>query len=150
MERLPPYEKSHLAVAAVRLLTHQEGRGPTEEEVAKLLGLAPDYVRNLLRNLAELGVLKAVRNAFESRVEVADHLRLEELPRGEGEPVIESELEAFHERHRKKQEEMGKLFGGGEVTRRKEERVKRLEDEFKSFRHRGPRLPGETEDDEKD
>lgn len=137
-------------VAAVRLITHREGRGPTEEEAAQLLGIAPDYLRNLLRNLAEFGVLQMVKNAFESRFEVADHLRLEELPRGEQEPVIESELEQFQARHRKKQEEMGKLFGGGEVMRRKEERVKKLEDEFKSFRHRGPRLPGETDEGGKD
>ena len=152
MERLPPYEKSHLVVAAVRILSFRDGIAPTEEQVAELLGIAPDFTRSLIRALAEIEIVRVIQNPFETRVELGEFMKLEELPRDEGERAMESELEAFHERYRKKREEMEGLFGGEGVRRRQKERADRLEDEFRNFRKRMgrgvPSSSGQEDDDE--
>jgi len=136
VERLPPYEKSHALVAAVRVLHFRDGISPTEQQVAELLGMAPDFARSLIRALAELEILRVIQNPFEIRVELGEFWKLEDLPRDQGDTAMESELEAFHERYRKKREEMENLFGGKGVERRQKERVDRLEDEFRNFRRR--------------
>ena len=146
MDRQPPYEKSHLVVAAVRVLSHRGGRPPAEEEVAELLDLSPDLVRSLIRALGARGVLQVVQSPFETRVELRDHTLLEELPREEGESVLEADLEEFRERHRRRQEEAEKLFAAGEAKRRKEERVSHLDDEFRRFRHRRSTSPDPEEE----
>lgn len=138
-ERVPPYEKGHLVVAALRVLAHRGGRAPREEEIAELLDLPVDLVRSLVRGLAAVGIVRVVTNPFDVRVELGDHAALESLPRESEGAKIETEVEEFHERYREKQAEMGKLFAGDEVTKRKEERVNRLDEEFKKFRKRSGR-----------
>lgn len=141
-ERRPPYEKGHLIVAAIRVLTHRGGRPPLDGEVAELLDMSAELVRALIHGLAEQGIVRVLQNPFETRVEIGDYAKLESLPRESEAPRIGSELEAFHERYRERQAEMGKLFAGDEVSRRKQDRVGRLDAEFRRFRQRTGR-PGE-------
>lgn len=138
-ERVPPYEKGHLVVAAVRVLLHRSGRSPREEEIAEMLDWPADLVRSLVRGLTARGIVRVLTNPFETRVELGDHLALEELPRESEGAKIETELEEFHTRYREKQAELGKLFSGSELEKKKEERVNRLDEEFRKFRKRSGR-----------
>jgi NurA-like 5'-3' nuclease len=135
-ERVPPFEKGHVVVAAVRVLMHRSGRAPREEEVAEMLDFPADLVRSLVRGLAARGIVRVITNPFETRVELGDYMALEALPRESEGAKIETELEEFHARYRDRQAEMGKLFSDSEISKRKEERVKNLDEEFKKFRKR--------------
>jgi hypothetical protein len=134
----PTYEQSHLLAAAIRLLSHKGGRPPTIEEVAALLTEPTELCRVHLRWLSERGIVTLVLNPFETRVELANHLAIEELPREEEGRQIEEEVDEFREKFRSRQEKIGKLFSTDDITRRNEERRKKLDDELKKFKPRGP------------
>ena len=137
MSLAPNYEESHLLVAAVRVLTHLEGRPPTPAEVATLLQLPPEKINVLVHQLKSRGVLYVAENPFEVHLDIEDVAPLEQLPRAGTEPEIKSELNDFAEREREKKAEVERMFRGGEVDKKRQERVKKLEDEFKNFKPRG-------------
>ncbi len=142
------YDDAHLLVAAVRVLAHRAGRPPTVEEMADSIGLSREVAFHLVRRLAALGAVQLVETPFEARLLVADHTRLETLPRGEAAPPIASEFDTFRERNEEKQKEFDRLFEGGSVEKKKQERVSSLEKKFKQFRdsRRAWMASGDAED----
>jgi hypothetical protein len=142
MEVLPEYEESHLVVAAVRILSHRDGRSPTPEDVAGLLGFSREKLYVLVHELRRLGILRGLETPFELRLDVGDPAQLETLPRsGEG-PTIEGQLTEFHAKEKKKREEMERMLRGGEADRRRQERVAKLEQEFMKFKPKAGALEG--------
>jgi hypothetical protein len=67
----------------VRVLSHRLGRGPTPEELADLLGAAESQVRLQAAALQELGAMALVSSAYETHLEIRDHLAVEQLAEGE-------------------------------------------------------------------
>jgi DNA-binding Lrp family transcriptional regulator len=150
------YDDGHLLVAAVRVLTHREGRPPSVEEAAKAIGMSREVGHHLVRRLAALGIVRLVETPFEARLIVEDHTRLEEIPRGEAGPAIASEFEMFKAKQDEKQRALDHLFGEGVMEKKRKDRVTSLEEQFKKFRetrrYRPPEKGGEAagaeEDDE--
>jgi DNA-binding Lrp family transcriptional regulator len=142
MEFVPEYEEGHLLVAAVRVLMHREGRSPTPDEAAALLGLSPEKVHILVHELRKRGVLKALEGPFDLRLDVGDVAPLEELPKGQTGPAIASELEQFHSEQAEKKKEMERMFRGGEADKRRQDRVAKLEAEFNKFKPKPGSLEG--------
>jgi hypothetical protein len=138
MAAKPAYEDGHLIVGAVRVLTHRAAKPPTPEDVADLLGLAPDFARNLVRALGEEGILRVVENPFEIRVEIGDYLKLEDLPRESEAPSIKDELDDFMKRKKKEVEEAEKMLSSDEIEKKKKEKLDRLEEEMKKLKRKGP------------
>ena len=134
---VPSYQEAHLIVAAIRVVQHREGRPPTPEEVAALLNLPKEKVFILVRALAARGVVQMLETPFEVRLDVLDPTPLEALPRTDGEPEMKGELDEFYEREREKKAEMDRMFRGGEADKRKQDRVKKLEEEFRKFKPKG-------------
>jgi hypothetical protein len=134
----PSYEDGHLIVAAVRLLSHRAAKPPTPEDIAELLGLAPDFARNLVIALGDEGVLRVVENPFEIRAEVGDHLKLEDLPKASEVPSIQSELDEFVKRKKKVVEETEKMLSMDEIEKKKKEKMSKLEEEMKKMKGRRP------------
>jgi hypothetical protein len=140
MAAKPAYEDGHLIVGAVRVLTHRAAKPPRPEDVADLLGLAPDFARNLVRALGEEGILRVVENPFEIRVEIGDYLKLEDLPRESEAPSIKDELDDFMKRKKKEVEETKKMLSSDEIEKKKKEKLDRLEEEMKKQKGKGPSL----------
>jgi len=134
----PTYEESHLLVAAARVLTHKEGRAPTIEQVSALIEESPEVARVHLRWLAEKGIVRLVQNPFETRVELANHVALEDLPREKSAPQMEEEVDEFRQKFRSRQEKIGQLFSTEDIARRDAEKKKKLEEQLKKFKPRGP------------
>jgi hypothetical protein len=139
----PSYEDGHLIVAAVRVLSSKAAKPPTPEDIADLLGLAPEFVRSLVMLLGNEGVLRVIENPFEIRAEIADHLQLEDLPKESERSSIQSDLDDFMERRKKKVEETEKMLNLDEMERRKQEKISKLEDEMKKMKGktRRPDMP---------
>ncbi|MFH1679995.1 MAG: hypothetical protein ABIH26_05050 [Candidatus Eisenbacteria bacterium] len=132
--RGPLYEEGHLFVAAVRIVAHRESRPPTVEEIAELLGQSREIAYHLARGLAEKGVLRLLANPFETHVEIADHLAVEELPREDHGPGIEKDLREFQERKKKDHDDMSGFFSGHGREKKKDEKLSKMEEEFRKFR----------------
>jgi len=137
MAHKPCYEDGHLIVAAVRVLSHNSDKPPTPEDIAGLLGLAPDFVRNLVIALGDQGILKVVENPFEIRTEVKNHNRLEDLPKESEGPSIQDELDEFVKKKRKEAEDTEKMFTMDEIEKRKQEKLSKLDEEMKRMKGKG-------------
>jgi hypothetical protein len=134
----PTYEESHLLVAAVRVLSHKDGRPPTVEEISELIEESPEVARVHLRWLAERGIVRLVTTPFEMRAQIGNHLPIEELPREGETPQMEEEVDEFRQKFRSRQEKIGKLFSTDDIAKRNEEKRKKLDEELKKFKPRGP------------
>lgn len=141
MKIAPNYYESHLVVAAIRVLSHTEGRPPTPGEVATLLGLSSEKVHVLVHELGKLEIIRLMESPFDLRIDVQDPVPLEQLPRAVSDAAMTEELADFKEKSREKHDEMQRMFQGGEAERRRKERVSKLEEHFKSFRPK----PGQLE-----
>jgi len=139
----PSHEEGHLFVAAVRLLQHVHNRPPTVEEIGEMLFLSPEIAHHRARGLEEKGIVRIVANPFETLVEIADYLALEDLPREEAGPGFGEDLTEFEEKKRKEQEKLKSLFSSGEPDRKKQGRIDKLEEEFRKFRKLHEEEPGE-------
>ncbi len=128
-------KEGHLILAGIRVLVHGLERAPTPEELADLLGMASSSVRLQISTLANMGAVALVESAFETHVEVRDHLVVDELPEGEG-PAISEDLKAFDEKRRQENERMSHLFETGEQAAEQKERHEKMDEELQSFRNR--------------
>ncbi len=138
---MPSREEGHLIVAAIRLLQYRENRSPRPEELAELLDWPAAALRVHLVALQKQGVVALVDSAFDTHVEIRDHLKLEELKPAAEASDLETELADFGRRKQEETERMGRLFSEGEPARRQAERHKRMEQELQDFHKRKPRDP---------
>jgi len=141
------YEEAHLVVAAVRVLEHREHHPPTVEDVASLLGIAREWAGVLVAAMEKAGIVAVVESAFTARVEVRDHLALEQLPRAGEAPSLRDEMAEFAEKQRTEQEKLGKLFQG-KASGKPADRPGDLAEELKRFRAKRPRAADFFEDPE--
>jgi len=133
METTPNYDQSHLVVAAARVLAHKLEKPPTYEEIGTLLGISHEVIGAVARALETRGIVKIRMTPFDTRVDVADHTVLEELPRDNRGAAMKEEVDSFIERSKEKQEDIDKLFGEEEYLKRKKEKQAGLEAQLKEF-----------------
>jgi hypothetical protein len=89
------YWKSHLIVAAIRILEYKENSPPTIEKICQLLSISLEEVNRLCRKLKDLQVVDIVETIDEVRVYIIDHRKLEEIPVENDVSSLESELIKF-------------------------------------------------------
>lgn len=95
MESKSLYAEGHLLVAAIRILEHQLGAPPALAQIAGTLGISKEQTGLVIRRLHDAGVVAQVEGAFDDRWVVADHLKLEALPRDVEATQLDSALKKF-------------------------------------------------------
>ncbi|MDA8141231.1 MAG: hypothetical protein M0036_21520 [Desulfobacteraceae bacterium] len=95
MEAKNPYYEGHLFVAAIRVLEHKNGAPPALDQIAEFLKFSNEQAGLICRRLYEGGMIAQVEGAFEGRWVVADHLKLEELPREVESTELDNALKKF-------------------------------------------------------
>ena len=91
------YMQAHLFVAAVRVFEHRHSRPPTIDDLCQMINFSIEKGNFICRKLEELDVIEAVEGTYGARLFVRDHLRIEDIPRGEAEKNFEDELKKFQE-----------------------------------------------------
>ena len=94
------YTEAHLLVAAMRVHEHVHSRPATLEDVCRLLALSAEHAGIISRRLEDLGIIEAVQGSFGTRMFLRDHLRLEDIPRGELGRKLEDEVKKFQDTQR--------------------------------------------------
>jgi hypothetical protein len=89
------YWKSHLIVAAIRLLEYKDNAPPTIDMICRLLSISPEEIHRMCRKLKDLQVIDMVETLDEVRIYICDHRKLEEIPVEEDVSSIELELIKF-------------------------------------------------------
>ena len=77
------YSQAHLVVAAIRVYEHVNSRPPTIDELCPTIKFSIEKVNFICRKLEELEVIEAVEGSYGTRLFVRDHLKIEDIPRGE-------------------------------------------------------------------
>ena len=127
------YDKSHLVLAAVRVLEHRHQEPPSVEKVCNLLALSLEQGHLICQKLQGMAALEMVDGPYGNRLFIRDHLKVEEIPRDGKETSLQEELERFQNSRKKftdeiesfqarKQKEKQKLFSDIEekLKKRKE------------------------------
>ena len=126
------YDEAHLFVAAVRILAHQQkNTPPAVEDICGLLSFSSEWGALMCRRLQQLGVVGTIADSIQARVFVADHRKLEEIPRQEQEAAagFDRELEKFRE---KKKNLTGKVEAiQSELSKKKKDLFADLEQKLK-------------------
>lgn len=130
----PSREKAHLVVAAVRLIHHRIGQPPRPVEIADLLGWGLEETLTAVRGLADAGILLLHETPFEIRLEIRDHLKIEELPAEAEKAALRGEVDEFRRKSKERKEALDRMFGSGERDRKRKTELDDLEKEFQKFR----------------
>ena len=91
------YTQAHLLVAAIRVFEHKNSRPPTIEELCQTIEFSVEKGNFICRKLEELEIVEAVEGSYGTRLFVRDHLKIEDIPRGESENNFEEELKKFQD-----------------------------------------------------
>lgn len=91
------YDEAHLLIAAIRIFEHLNSRPPNVDDLCRILKISIESGNYICHKLEELGIIKAVEGSYGARWYVADHLKIEEIPRGKAEHKFEEELKKFQD-----------------------------------------------------
>lgn len=78
---MDPYNEAHLFVAAIRILQHLKGTAPPVEEVCTMLNTSVESGLVVCRKLKKLRIIEIIEDPFSTRLIIANHLEIENLPR---------------------------------------------------------------------
>jgi len=138
MEFVPSRAQGHLVVAAIRMLEHRQKRPPTAEEIADLLGLSREIILHIVRGLEARMIVRSVTNPFDVRIDLADYLKLEELPVDATGPDMGREIEDFHKKSEDRQKQIERMMQDADPDRKLREKASKMEEEFRRFRGKKP------------
>ncbi len=91
------YQEAHLLVAAIRIFNHLNSRPPTVEDLCRTIHISIERGNLICRRLEELGIIEAVAGSYGARWYIKDHLKLEDIPRGEPGSKLDDELKKFQD-----------------------------------------------------
>ena len=91
------YDEAHLLVAAIRIFNHLNSRPPTVDDLCQTIHISLERGNLICRKLEELEIVEAVAGSYGSRWYIKDHLKLEDIPRGEPASKLEDELKKFQD-----------------------------------------------------
>jgi len=91
------YSQAHLVAAAIRVYEHVNSRPPTIDELCPTIKFSIEKMNFICRKLEELEVIEAVEGSYGTRLFVRDHLKIEDIPRGETGNKFEDELKKFQD-----------------------------------------------------
>ncbi len=91
------YANAHLTVAAIRICEHRNSTPPSLEEICDTLSFSIEKVSLILRRLKEMDIIDVVKGSYGDRFFIRDHLKLEDIPRGQEENKLEEELKKFQD-----------------------------------------------------
>ena len=93
---MSPYDEAHLFVAAIRILNHQKKSPPSIKNLCSLLDISLEAGLAGCRTYEKKGILDISEDPFSIKLTIADHLRIEDLPRDtKNENKLAAELEQF-------------------------------------------------------
>ena len=91
------YSNAHLTVAAIRVCEHRHSTPPSLEEICDTLSFSIEKVSLILRKLQEMDIIDVVKGSYGDRFFIRNHLKLEDIPRGQEENKLEEELKKFQD-----------------------------------------------------
>ena len=89
------YSNAHLVVAAIRILTHKNSTSPSIDQVCRTLSFSLEQGNLICKKLKKIGIIEVVEGAFGNRLFIKNHMKIEEIPKGQKEDKLEEALKKF-------------------------------------------------------
>jgi hypothetical protein len=89
------YSNAHLVVAAIRILTHKNSAPPSIDEICQALSFSLEQGHFICNKLKDKEIIEIVEGAFGTRLFLKNHLKIEELSKGEKAGSLEDEVKKF-------------------------------------------------------
>jgi len=105
------YGQAHVFVAGIRVFEDLHGRPPTLGGLSSLLRISEEELSLLSRKLEEMLIISVIKTGAEIRYSIADHLRIEDLPRVEDSSRMKDEISQFKNRQHTRMKEIEKSLG---------------------------------------
>ncbi len=131
----PTRNEAHLLVAAIRVLENRKQRLPQPGEIADLVEVGESAVRLQLNCLVDLGIVMLVESAFDTHVEIKNHLLIEDLSADAG-PEIAEDLAEFDRKKEEEARRMANLFDSGDHENQRQQRIQKMDKELQDFKGR--------------
>ena len=97
MQNSDLYSNAQLVVAAIRVLTHQKSAPPSIDTVCQALSFSLEHGNFICNKLAETAVIEIVEGAYGTRLFIKDHLKIEDIPKGDQVSSLEDDLKKFQD-----------------------------------------------------
>lgn len=95
MQNTDLYSNTHLVVAAIRVLNHQKKAPPSIDEVCRALSFSLEQGNFICNKLEETGIIEVVEGTYGTRLFIKNHLKIEDIPKGDKVSNLEEELKKF-------------------------------------------------------
>ncbi len=95
MQKTDLYSNTHIVVAAIRVLTHQKNTPPSIDDVCQALSFSLEQVNFICNKLEEMQIIEIVEGSYGTRLFIKNHLKTEDIPRGDKVSGLEEELKKF-------------------------------------------------------
>lgn len=124
------FDEAHLYVAAIRVLRHQHGGAPSLEELCGILGVSSEEAHTVCRSLHKKNIITILEDPFTVKLDIADYLAIEQLPKTEekGNKLAE-ELAKFQEKKKMTDDKVAAIQA--EMERKKKEQFSEIEARLK-------------------
>ncbi|MCP3951170.1 MAG: hypothetical protein GY697_02970 [Desulfobacterales bacterium] len=123
------YTQAHLITAAIRLLEHRHATPPSVDQVCDALSFSIEQGHRLCNRLKEMDIIDITSGAFGTRLFIIDHLKIEEIPRGETGSSMEAELRKFQDSQKGLEKKVETIKA--EQEKKKKDMFADLEKQFK-------------------
>lgn len=105
------YYQGHVIAAAIRLFIHNKGIQPSISGLSEMTSYSKESLYFVCSRLEKEGILEVVKGAFEEKIYLKDHRRLEDLQKETNRVDLREDIERLHDesiRRRKEIEGMRK------------------------------------------
>ncbi|MBF0227493.1 MAG: hypothetical protein HQK76_18765 [Desulfobacterales bacterium] len=123
------YTEAHAFVGAIRIFEYKKDESPKIDDVCDLLEISVEKGHLLSNKLKELGIIKFVESAFETRVCINDTSKIEELSKEIKEDKFSEELKKFKEKKKGLEQKVAEIQAKQKA--RKKDLFTVLDDKFK-------------------
>lgn len=89
------YAEAHLVVSAIRMVEYRKKSPPSIDDVCEALAYTLEHGSRICRRLFEMQAINLIEGAYGTRLFILDHLKLEDIPRGEEEDKLSDQLKKF-------------------------------------------------------
>jgi hypothetical protein len=95
MQKTDLYSNAHIVVAAIRVLAHQKNVPPSIEDVCQTLSFSLEQGNFICNKLEEMQIIEIVEGSYGTRLFIKNHLKIDDIPRGDKVSGLEEELKKF-------------------------------------------------------
>ncbi len=105
------YEQAHVFLAGIRVFEHLYGRPPTLQGLSELLKISEEELSLLGRKLEDRSIIRVILAGSQVRYSIADHILVEDLPRGQQTSQMKDEISQFQNKQQSRLKEIEKTLG---------------------------------------